>query len=85
MTAVKVQKLQVISEEDAQAEGVGDPYLGDADPPFQEQATMISRVMQFRNLWNTLHGAGSWDANPEVVAISFQVHKSNLDALEKSA
>jgi hypothetical protein len=71
-TDVRVQRLQEISEEDAIAEGIGDPYLGDGDPPFEEQAVVVSRKMQFRNLWNTIHGPGSWEASPWVAAITFQ-------------
>lgn len=52
---VRVQRLQEISEEDAAAEGTREPYLGDGDPPFTEQAVIVSRVMQFRNIWNHLN------------------------------
>ena len=38
---------------------------------------------RFRDLWNKLHGPESWDANPEVVAITFAVHKANIDSLPK--
>lgn len=27
----------------------------------------------------SLHGAGSWDADPEVVAMTFAVHRMNID------
>jgi hypothetical protein len=30
-------------------------------------------------LWNRLHGDGAWDANPWVVAVSFQVLIGNID------
>lgn len=75
VTAVRVERLQEISEEDAAAEGMPAPYFGDGDAPFEEQAVMVSRRMQFRNLWNRLHGAGAWDANPWVAAITFKVEK----------
>lgn len=80
VTEVRFQKLHDISEEDAQAEGIGEPYLGDADPPWEEQAIIVSRKKQYRNLWKRLHGAESWDSNPDVVAISFIVVKANIDA-----
>jgi hypothetical protein len=70
VTDVRVEPLQEISEADASAEGVGDPYLGS---PFEEQATTISCRMQYRNLWKVLHGPLSWDANPLVVALTFTV------------
>ena len=79
---VKVERLQEISEADAQAEGIGEPYLGDGDPPFEERAVMVSRKMQFRNLWRTLHGPDAWDANPWVAVISFRAVVDNIDTLE---
>jgi len=78
---VRVQRLQDISEEDAQAEGMGDPYLGDGDPPWEEQATWIRRRQQFRNLWNSLHGPSAWQENPWIVALTFTVRKGNIDAV----
>ena len=76
VTATKIEPVQAISEADAEAEGIGEPYLGDGDPPFTEQAIMVSRVKQFRNLWMDLHGKESWANNPEVVALSFTVEKA---------
>ena len=78
--AVRVQRLHDISESDAEAEGMPEPYLGDADPPWEEMAIMISRTMQFRNLWNKLRGPGAWTANPWVAASTFSVTHANIDA-----
>lgn len=47
------------------------------DFPYLARAT--AREM-FAALWDTLHGSGQWLGNPEVVAISFEVGKFNLDA-----
>jgi hypothetical protein len=85
VTATKIERLNDISEEDAKAEGMPEPYFGDGDPPFTESAIMVSRVKQFRNLWNTLHGADAWSENPEVVALSVSVHKTNIDAMKTAA
>jgi len=71
ITDVRVERLQDISEEDCTAEGIGEPYFGDGDPPFVEPGVWVSRRMQFRNLWNHINGAGSWDANPWVWVVSF--------------
>ncbi len=79
VTQVRVERLNDISEEDAAAEGIAEPYLGDGDTPFEEQAVLVSRRMQFRNLWNQIHEPGSWEANPWVAAISFSVEKRNID------
>lgn len=35
----------------------------------------------FRLLWNSLHGPDAWDANPWVVAVSFDVIRANIDAI----
>ncbi len=39
----------------------------------------------FRWLWGSLHGADAWAANPEVVALTFTVHKTNIDAMKVAA
>lgn len=39
----------------------------------------------FESLWRTLHDDKSWEVNPEVVALTFTVHKTNIDALPKQA
>ncbi len=72
VTAVRIERLQLISEEDALAEGCRSSY------PFTEDGTARK---DFRTLWNEIHGRGAWDANPEVVAISFTVHQANIGVL----
>lgn len=72
VTAVKVERLQAISDEDVLAEGVS----ADNGP---------GTVAAFMDLWNSLHGADAWAANPEVVALTFTVHRQNIDALAKEA
>jgi hypothetical protein len=62
ITDVRVQRLHEISEADAQAEGT---------TPFGEYRP--SHISAFRSLWNHLHGFGAWDANPEVLALTFTV------------
>lgn len=61
VTGVKVERLQDISEEDAEAEGA-DPFTG----------ALQSYRTSFYNIWERIHGPGSWDANPWVAAISFE-------------
>lgn len=84
VTATRMERLQEISEADARAEGIGEPYLGDQDPPFECDAVMVSRRMQFRNLWRRLHTkpGARWEDNPEVCVISFRPVLANIDALE---
>lgn len=51
----------------ADAIGLVHPSHGGADG--------ISYRNGFANLWESIHGAGSWDENPEVEVISFEVVK----------
>lgn len=76
---VKVERLQGISEADAIAEGTQEPSLRKLGGELA-QAAMSERQV-YRRLWNHLHGAGSWDANPWVVAVTFRVEHGNIDRL----
>jgi hypothetical protein len=38
----------------------------------------------FRDLWNTIRGPDAWDANPWVVALTFDVHHGNIYQMEKT-
>lgn len=76
---VRVERLQAISEADAIAEGCPAVSLHDLDcastPPSK----------QYRKLWESINGKGSWDANPFVWAISFDVLKQNVDTVMRAA
>lgn len=37
----------------------------------------------FAALWDSLHGPGAWDANPEVVALTFTPHRVNILNMDK--
>lgn len=79
VTEVRVQRLQDISDAEAGAEGVK-PWstefvdLGD----IQVNANAVPARTLYATLWDSINGAGSWDANPWVVAISFNVEKCNI-------
>lgn len=68
MTAVKVERLQDISDEDAFLEGVGAEmeYLDGMPIGYG------SAIPNYRDLWDSINGPGSWDANPWVAAYSFK-------------
>ena len=86
VTAVRVQRLQEISIEDARAEGVATEEWDD----WRENVTSIAipegsyienERDLFRDLWDSINakrGYG-WDTNPWVCAISFIVHQMNID------
>ncbi|MBP2232466.1 hypothetical protein J2847_005795 [Azospirillum agricola] len=76
---VRYQHLHDISEEDAIAEGAGQ-YTSQTkiQRPFNPDWKGSYRA-GFMALWDTLHGAESWNANPAVVALTFRVTKANID------
>lgn len=70
VTAVRVEKLKHCSESDARAEGVviADRHMngygvGECYPP---------AVRAYRELWEQINGAGSWEENPWVWVIEFK-------------
>lgn len=84
MTEVRVERLQGISEEDAQAEGAafacaqcgndldtqhGSEVHAACDDLDCEQA---SHREGFRRLWISINGKGSWELNPWVWVIAFR-------------
>jgi hypothetical protein len=81
VTDVRVQRLQDISREDARAEGlewvaptwgvggIAESWNGDPRE-------------SYRGLWNNLHGPDAWDANPWVVALTFDVRRGNIDQVQ---
>lgn len=80
VTAVKIERLQDISAEDAVAEGVtireksGDFWVPGIEHPnkdFPYLSRSTPREM-FAALWDTVNGSGAWGANPWVVAITFE-------------
>ncbi|HFJ3402226.1 TPA: hypothetical protein ACGUJL_004598 [Salmonella enterica] len=60
ITDVRVERLNSITESDAEAEGVTDTGFGDL------------LVDGFRYLWKSIYGDGSWQANPWVWVIEFK-------------
>lgn len=80
VTDVRVQRLQEISEADARAEGM--TFLG--TPPdtwgIEDLVSSVAARRSFWLLWNQLHGAGAWEQNPHVVALTFTVEQRNIDA-----
>lgn len=90
VTATKVERLQAISEPDAKAEGAlyhdgrGIGHSGWRHDP-DHGYVFSSAAGSFADLWVRLHGPESWMANPEVVALTFTVHKQNIDSLARAA
>ena len=79
VTDVRVQRLQEISEADAKAEGVGGVCWED----WRDYGGPSSYRLPFRSLWNSIHGHDAWDDNPWVAALTFTVHRCNIDKMEE--
>jgi hypothetical protein len=65
VTGVRVERLQDISRGDAMDEGCPFPNMAQGDDPRKWYA----------DLWKTINGDGSWDANPFVWVVVFKVVK----------
>lgn len=73
ITAVRVERLQSITEADAKAEGT--PAIV-TKGVMNQDGTISPYIMParlcYQSLWNSINGPGSWDANPWVWAIEFR-------------
>lgn len=65
VTAVRVERLQEISEADAEAEGVTKPRKVCEDDPG-------THIDAYADLWEQINGRGSWDDNPWVWVVEFR-------------
>jgi len=79
VTDVRVERLNTCSEADAIAEGLEwvAPGKWSVDRTLPIIGDDPRRV--YAELWDHINGAGAWDANPWVVAVSFDVRKGNID------
>jgi hypothetical protein len=67
VTAVRVERLQSITEEDAGAEGIRPLRYDDVGHSF------TSVIPVFANLWDRINGKRApWSANPWVWVVSFR-------------
>lgn len=87
VTDVRVERLQDISGADAIAEGAEITAEQTMTGPMVKVApgTYLSPVAWYHRLWDEINGAGSWDANPWVVAYTFTVERGNIDQIGKAA
>jgi hypothetical protein len=88
VTDVRVQRLWEISEADAIDEGCR-PFFDEADPQVMKGPNGTEHQMlplkgpldAFQALWNSINGPEAWDQNPWVVALTFTVHRCNIDKM----
>lgn len=77
ITGVRVERLNDCSEADAAAEGV-EPYAiyGGKPASWKGAADMAAARPTareaYRDLWDSINGAGAWDANPWVWIVEFR-------------
>ena len=64
VTAVRVERLQDISATDAIAEGLS--------TRLREHDAVCHLLDQYRDLWESINGPESWDANPWVWVVEFK-------------
>jgi hypothetical protein len=68
VTDVRIERLQDICEEDAEAEGA-DFWFNELHPNHPEPPSSSSA---YRMLWESINGKGSWSRNPWVWCYSFE-------------
>lgn len=76
ITGVRMERLQDISDGDCWDEGIQSWLENDKNLPRYADGTpnKYNNVRQaYRALWESIYGAGSWDANPFVWVITFKV------------
>ena len=79
LTGVRIERLWDCPEVDALAEGIT------TDLPMFNSSEYEARGMngnvyreQYQKLWESINGAGSWETNPWVWCLSFNVHRRNV-------
>jgi hypothetical protein len=73
VTGVRVERLQDISEADAVAEGIDlQPRLAVYSKDGGCKWEPANPIQVFCDLWESLNGPGSWDANPWVWVVEFR-------------
>ncbi len=78
VTGVKVERLNEITQQDVFREGLHNTQQNEIE---SVAGRPLLAAECFAWLWESLHGQGSWAANPFVAAISFNVHKCNIDRM----
>jgi len=72
IVAVRVERLQGISEEDARAEGVERMSHGFRDYSGQLDCQLGQATSSYLTLWESINGPGSWERNPWVWVLDFK-------------
>lgn len=77
VTEVRVERLQVITGEDILSEGVGEKHRSGeksmTTAGIDYRRWEADQKSKFQKLWESINGADSWNANPWVWVVSFNV------------
>lgn len=81
LTEIRVERVQEISEEDALAEGVrridhGREYYFSAMRDESDHRNWVDPTDAYKELWESIHGKGSWELNPWVWVLEFRRSQS---------
>jgi len=81
---VRIERLQDISEADAIAEGcfkdtATDRIFATSESMRRSGSEWASARDWYADFWETIYGPRAWDANPWVIALSFEVAHRNID------
>lgn len=84
VTDVRVERLKDISDDDALAEGIYFDEIGYTAGHMGgiggcNQEWSATPEIAYANLWRLINGRESWDQNPWVVALTFEVEQRNID------
>lgn len=79
ITGVRIERLQEIGARDAIAEGIENSVIpghgrieGSWKVYTDPKLGSLCPISSYQTLWESIHGRGSWDANPWVCAITFE-------------
>ena len=76
VVSVRVERLNAISADDCDAEGIGqcDGLGTNAEilDLARRMGTFADETLRYATLWEQINGAGSWDANPWVWVVEFK-------------
>ena len=81
----RLERLQEISFADCCAEGMDPHWFGPGCDHPECDGEHRGEKWHFLETWNSLHGPGAWDANPEVVVITATPHARNIDRMDGEA
>ena len=85
VTAIRVERLQDISEADAKAEGASYHNglgVGHSGWRHDDGAVHNDARSAYAQLWNSINGPGSWDANPWVWVVEFALTTTSKGGAE---